>query len=448
MADRQLLIRGTKKEQALFTEVVQHYEMAEEDNSARWTDWDSKYELFRSYLDENNWPYSSLIFIPHTFQAIFEKMARLNGGKPRGRLIPREGGDVIKAMVNNELLDFQWDEAGRVDHTPMVEKWSRMDLQTRIYGASFAIAKWRYESDSEGETRFDGPILKVLNPKDSLPNPSYSSVKNWFQYRDYPTIAELERVNDVSKEKPVYKNIKLLKKAVEENARAGGDTRDMNWIPRGRELQGLPDYLGRDETPEFKTVEIVTELRDEKIIVFAPNHGVILREDVNPYAHKQIPVVQLKYISIDDDIWGLSELEPIEKVQKAINSLSSQFVDAVNMDLYRILKVRPTGVQMQTLEWGPGKKWLMNSPDDVVPLETNLASVGEFVNVYSVLTGVLKEALGETSAAFSSLQPFGTEKTATEIEEGQLTRSVRDNYNQVFLGEAIKQQMMLVQLLI
>lgn len=428
--------KGTEEEQKLFTIVNQHYKMAKEDNESRWADWDSKYELFRNYINENNWPYQSLIFIPQTFSSLFEKMARLNGGKPKGRLIPREGGDIVRAKINNEMLDFQWDEASRIDNDPMIAKWALMDLQTRIFGASFGIAKWEFKTDESGETKFDGPNFKVLNPKDSLPNPSYSAVKNWFQYRDWLTIEEMERVNDVSGEKPVYKNLDLLRKSVKDK---GGDSRDTEYDVFSKNVSTNTDYLGKDEAPEFKIIEVVTELRDNKKIVFAPKHGVIVQDRENPYKHKQIPVIHLRYIRVDDDVWGLSEIEPVEKIQKAMNALASQFVDSVNMDLYRVLKINPAGVDMNSLEWGAGKKWKMNNPaTDVVPLDATSGAMNQFVNVYGLLAGIYKEAMGDAGGAFSSLEPFGGEKTATEIRETQFTRSIRDNFNQIFMAEAIK----------
>lgn len=439
---------GNKKERETFTIVNQHYDSALEDLESRKSSWDKKIELFYSHIDESNWPYSSQIFVPQTFTALFEKMARLNGGKPRGRLIPREGGDMMKAKINNELLNFQWDEVTRIDHESMTAKWARMDLNARIYGASFAIAKWRYETGPDGEVRFDGPTMKVLNNRDCLPNPAYSYVKNWFQYREYLTIKELENINDICGQKPKYQNLKQLRESVITKNLKGGDTRQTNYNPKFREMQGLSDYLGTDEDPEFKIVEVITEYREDRIIVFAPKHGVILRDEPNPYKHGQIPVITLKYIPIDDDIYGMSEIEPVEKVQKAMNALTCQFVDSINMDLYRILHVAPTEVQMHTLEWGPGKKWLMNRPgQSVVPMEHSMTSANQFVNVYTVLTQMFKEALGESSAAYSSLKPFGSEKTATEIQTNETTKSVRDNFNQIFLAEAIKEQMMLWHLM-
>lgn len=447
MANKKIKGVGTPQEQDTFDIVRQHYEIATEDNEARWPDWDARYELFRSYLDESSWPYSAMIFIPETFTALFEKSARLNGGKPRGRLIPRDKGDFIGAKINNELLNFQWDEASREDNQPMTSKWALMDLQTRIYGASFGIANWRYRTNRKGDIKFDGPMFKAIPPKDSLPNPSYSYVKDWFQYREYVTLRELRTINDKSLTKPKFKNLDLLEKALREGSPAGGDTRDATYTARGKEIQGLTDYTGRDEDPDFRTVEIVTELRDDRKIIFAVKHGIILADDDNPYEHEQMPVVMLRYISIDDDIWGLSEIEPVEKLQKALNALTSQAIDTVNMDLYRVLKVRGTGVQMHTLEFAPGKKWIMNDPTDVIPLETSTTAINKFVDVYSVLQAMFRQAMGETSGQFSGFGAAEGDKTATEIQEGQLTRSVRDNFNKIFLSEAIKKQMMLWHLM-
>lgn len=434
--------KSKNNEVNLFTEVNSHYQTAKEDLENRYPDFDKKDELFRSHIDESGWPYSSQIFVPHTFTALFEKMARLNGGKPRGRLIPRgDNADVIKAKVLNELLNFQWDEVSRVGD-PMTARYALMDLNTRKYGAAFAIARWRYELNSKGEVKFNGPELRVLNNRDCLPNPAYSTIKNWFQYREYLTIKEMETINDTVSI-PKYKNLDKLRASIKEKQTSGGDRRDTHYTPINRTLSGLSDYLGEDESPDFQILEVVTELREDRKIMFSPQHGVILMDDENPYEHGQIPVVLLKYIPIDDDIYGLSEIEPVEKLQKAMNALTSQYIDSINMDLYRILKVRTNQVQMHTLEWGPGKKWMMNNPEDVVPLEHSGTSTNQFVNVYSVLVSMFKEAMGEASAAFSTLKPFSSDQTATEIRSRETVRNVRDNFNQIFLSEAIKRQMQL-----
>ncbi len=94
----------------------------------------------------------------------------------------------------------------RVDNQPMLAKWAMMDQNARKYGASFALCKWRFErkvkktTDDKGKTtgksrvEYDGPDFKPLVNRDVLANPSYSTVKGWFQYREYVTLDELKTV--------------------------------------------------------------------------------------------------------------------------------------------------------------------------------------------------------------------------------------------------------------
>lgn len=428
--------------------------MAKQDLENRLSDWDTKDELFRSYIDESNWPYSSLVFDPRVFTFIFEKTSRQFANKPRGRMVPREGGDALGAKINNELLSFQWDENERLESWPMLAKWAMMDQNTRKYGASFALAKWHWEKQvmADGEVKdgkkqykskvwFDGPDFKPLTNRDCLPNPSYSTLKKWFQYRDYLTLEELQNTNDAARAKPIYKNLDLLRQSIREKDFKGGDTRTSNYQSRNRGIKDLDDYLGKDEYN--KVIEIVTEYQPTRWVTFAPKHGVVLRDIPNPYDHGQIPVVMLRYYPIDDDLYGLSEIEPIERLQKAVNALLCQYLDTINMSLYTPLKVRSVGVQMHTLEFGPGKKWIMNDPaTDVLPFDQTPTGVQEFTSTYRFMIGAMQEALGETSAATSNLVPGEQGKTATEVKDLAISRNARDNFNQIFLAEAIKKQML------
>ena len=444
-------IVGNREEVALFTEVYRHYVIANQDLTTRRQDWDKKDILFRSFIDETKWPYKAEVFDPRIFTALYEKTARELANKPRGRLIPREGGDALGAQIINELLDFQWDDNTRADGLPMLAKWALMSLTARKYGASFSLVKWHYKLQTHSNSKFktprapfyDGPNFRPLNNRDCLPNPSYSTIKNWFQHRDYVTLDELEYVNDEARTKPVYKNLDILKQLLRNDSRTIVDTRASNYFVQNKRLMGLQDYLGRDEV--YKTVEVITEYREDRWISFCPKHGVIIRDIPNPYDHGQIPVILLKYYPIDDDLYGLSEIEPIEKLQKATNALICQYLDAINMSLYPILKVRSTGgaVHMHTLEFGPGKKWLMANPEsDVVAHQQGTAGVAEFTSTYRFLIGAIQSALGETSAGISNLVPGQADKTATEVRASTASTSARDNFNQLFLAEALKKQML------
>ena len=443
MKPKEKKIYGNEAERELFTELNHHYEMAKEDLDQRMIDFDKKDILFRSHIDEKNWPYKAMVFDPRTFTSLYEKTARTFANKPRGRLVPREGGDTLGAHINNEVLSFQWDDNERADNQSMLSKWSLMDLNARKYGAAFGISKWRYQKNRKAKVVFDGPDFIPLNNRDCLPNPSYSTIKNWFQHREYLTIQEMELVNDTAQAKPIYKNLDLLKQALgSDKTTSGSDSRSSNYTIKNKSIKGLTDYLGRDSA--FKVVEIVTEYREDRLISFSPRHGVVVRDIEEPFEHNQIPVILLKYYPIDDDIYGLSEIEPVEKLQRGINALINQYLDAINMSLYAPLKINSTGgaVQMHTIEFGPGKKWLMQNPTtDVVTHDQSINGVQEFTSTYRFLVGAMQEALGDSSQGVSNLNPGSGDKTATEVRDLAMSRSVRDNFNMMYLGEALKKQM-------
>lgn len=438
-------------EQDVFNECRRHADTGFDETDKRATgrgrigaiSFDEADELFRSWLNENTWPYDALLFDPRVFTFIFEKTSRLIANKLRGVLIPREGSDVLAAKINNELLSFQWDQAN--NGGTMLSKYAMMDMNTRKYGSSFALCKWRYEIDSKGKPLFDGPEMQVLNNRDIAHDLSATAIENanWFQVRQYVTLQELQHVNDRARSKPIYKNLEKLRDVIANEApTSGGDTRSTNWVSRNRAIAGLEiDPVGKD--PVFKTVEIVTEYRRDRWITFAPKHGVVLRDIDNPYANNELPIVMLRYYAIDDDLYGLSEIEPVKGLQKAINALLSQYVDEINQKLYSPIAIGP-GVRQHTLEWGKGARWIMNNPmSDYRVVETSANAAQFFNSTYSVLVAAMLNALGESSLGISNVQPMQNDKTATEVRAVTQQRNARDNHNQIFLAQAIERQMKL-----
>lgn len=440
---------NSQAENKVFTELKQHYDIGFQETDRRATgnnrigsiSFDEADELFRSWLDEETWPYDALLFDPRIFTFIFEKTSRLIANKPKGSVSPREGSDMLAARVNEQLLSFQWDNADRSG--TMLSKWAQMDINARKYGSSFALAKWRYEKGAKKKILFDGPDMEVLKNRDIAHDLTGTAIENcnWFDVRQYVTIQSLKTVNDASRSGPQYKNLDKLEFSVKTDGSGmgGGDNRGVNWISRNRAISGIElDPTGKDDS--FPVVEIVTEYRRDRWITFAPKHGLILRDIPNPYENNEIPIVMLRYYAIDDDLYGLSEIEPVKGLQKAINALLCQYVDEINQRLYSPIAVGP-GVRQHTLEWGKGARWMMNNPQSdfrIVDSQSNAAQY--FNNTYSVLVAAMMNALGESSLGVANAQPFQTDKTATEVKALQLQRNARDQYNQVFLAEAIKRQ--------
>jgi len=434
-----LIPRGTDKEQETFMVCRSHYDRSGRDLDLRKSDFDTNDEIFRSYIDEGEWPYRAQVADPSVFTFIIEKTSRLISNKLRGKVEPREGSDWLKAKVANELLNYQWDQA--TQGGSMILKWALMDLNTRKYGAAFGICKWRYErKKGDKEPTISNPEFEVCTNRDVLVNPDYSDVKDWFQYRKYITYEELVAVNELAADDPVYKNLDILKASLKERGTEKGDRRDVNYLSRNKSISGLSDTLGDDTYTKY--IEIVKEYRPDKIITFAPKHGVILQDEKNPYG--EIPVVLLKYYPIDDDIYGLSEIEPIEKLQKVENALISQYLDTINTDLYPPLLVNTGLANVHTLEFGPNKKWLVTDVNNAVKrFETSSASTTQFTATVSFIISRMQNAVGASGQGVSNIDPFSPDKTATEVRDQSIQRLARDQFNQIFLSEALKKQMLL-----
>jgi hypothetical protein len=449
---KEIVIKGTPREQELFSEVNRHYSLSRQDLEQRIyrrNGFDDADKMFASHIDEAGWPYHSLIFDPIPYTVILEKSARLIGSKPKGRLVPREGGDSLGAYINNELLDYQWEDNTRLGQS-MISKWIMMDQNTRKYGSSFALVKWRYECKNrkDGEKYkkdvfYDGPDFIVCNNRDVLANPSYEYINKWFQHREYLTIKDMQTVNDVSRGEPVYKNLEELKSTVMGEMEGRGDKRDI--VSKNKSIRGLQDVLGSDVSN--KVIEVVTEYRPDRWITFAPKHGVILRDIPNPYKHGEIPVVHLKYYPLPDDLYGVSELEPVSKQIKAINAHDSAYSDGMALALRPPTHINPINVRMHTIAWDPEAKWLMNSPNvdaQVMKMDQFNSISNNYTTIKTMLRSSLLNALGESSQGISTINPTQDQGrvTATEVKDTAFTRNVRDNMNKIFLSEALKKQIM------
>ena len=442
---KEIAIRGTQQEQKLFTDLHKHYTMGKEDLEQRIyrkNGFDDADKMFASYIDESNWPYHSLMFDPRPYTTILEKSARLVGGKPKGRLVPREGGDTLGAHINNELLDYQWEDNTRLGDS-MIAKWIMMDQNARKYGSSFAIVDWHYEKRN-GEIFYDGPDMKVCNNRFVYANPSYHFINKWFQYGEWSTLEELEKINDIARsEDAKYKNLDLLRIALREDAKGKGDKRDTQVQFKNKSMRGLTDYMGQDES--FPPFLLVTERRNDRWYTFSPRHGVIVRDIKNPYKHGEINVIHLKYYPLPDDLYGVNELEPVAKQIRGINAHLSAYSDTIALALRPPIHVNPVNVRMHTLDWSPEAKWLMNNPNvDVQIMKIDTAITSNFQSIYQTLVGSLMNALGEQSQGVSSANPTqdANRVTATEIKDTAFTRNVRDNMNQIFLSEALKKQIL------
>jgi len=421
----------------IITEVIRHYLEWTQDNQKRRSrpnGWDAITDAYWGKLP-NDWPYQSKVVDPRIRTTTLEKKARLLNQKLRGRLVPREGGDELKARVNNALLDFQWDNAN--DGGTMLGKWGAMDQDTRMYASRFALTKWRHKEDSKGEILFDGNEFYPLDVRDTGVDASFTHIRNakWAQVREWAKVEDMEDVNDLPSGKKIYPGLPELQATMLNS----NNRRDNAYPNRILQIKGLVDRVGEDKS--FPVVELVTEYRTDRWITFSPRYKVILRDIPNPYKHGKIPIVQLRYYSVTGDGWGESEIEPVLPLWKAIQAILCGYLDNMNVHNRPPLKIIDQAVRIETIVFGPEAQWFVDRPDAVTEFQGSNSAMQYFQTAYSAAVAAFNTAMGDMSQGISSVDPMNPKKTATEIGQSAKQQNTRDQDNQTQLSEALQDMM-------
>lgn len=429
MADKKEIIR----------ELTTHYNMWTEDNEKRMTrkgGWNDVTDAYYGKLPDD-WPYSTRIVDPRIRTSLLEKNARLLNSKLRGTLVPREGADVVKAEINNAILDYQWDTAN--DGGSMMTKMSIADMDARLYGSKFALIKWRYEVNEDGEVVFDGNEMIPLDIRDCGIDPTASHIRDakWFQHRTWEFLDDLEAEAD-TKDGSGFKNISKLRSKVEEKlGKKKSATRTTEYVPRGKTLRSLEDRTGED--PAFPVVKLVTEYREDRWVTFAPDYDEIIRDIKNPYDHGRIPIAQLRYYPIQDDPLGESEVESVLPMWKSIQAVVCSYMDEVILKMRPPLKIIEGEARIETIQYGPEAQWLVSRQDAVEEMRSSGDTLAYFQTTYQALVSAFNVAMGDLSQGISSFGPFEDgDKTATEVRATQKQQNTRDQKNQNDLAEFIK----------
>lgn len=426
------------KNDKILQDVMSHYTQWTEDRDVRMNRKKGWNEITSAYWGKlpDNWPYDTKVVDPRIRTSILEKNARLLNSKLRGRLVPREGGDVLSAKINNAKLDFDWDVANYGG--TMLYKWGMMDQDTRLYCSKFGLVYWRTEYVN-GKLTFEGNEFKPLDIRNCGIDPTCEGIRDakWFQWQRWEKIEDLTAANKDGYQK--YSNLSKLLTAINNGDNPSQDRKDTAYQSKTLSLKGLPDRTGDDKS--FPVVEIVTEYRQDKCITFSPKHSIIIGEEDNKYDHKKIPVVQLKYYPLNDDPLGESEVEPVLALWRAINAVLCSHLDGLDLRQKPPIGIKENGGRMETYIYGPEAKWIMNDQNSVFPLNLGQGTDNSFQTDYSALVSAFNAAMGDISQGTSQIDAFNPKKTATEVKQTAKQQNVRDQANQTRLAEALEDMM-------
>ncbi len=424
---KELTTPSTDKEYTEIDQLMLHYNRVRQDMDTRRTRKNGWNEIMSAYMGRlpANWPFISVVTDPRIRTTILEKTSRLLNARLKGQLVPRNGGNTISAAIMNAFLDFNWDTA--TYGGSMIEKLALADQTTRLFGAAFILVYWNNVKNineikilDQRDIGFDGAALHVRDAR-------------WVQVREFTTWDKLEeRGYDV--------------KRLKEGAIKGEITnqlRSSSYEDIVKANRGLQDRVGEQDDPKNPIVEVVTEYTPNSFTIFLPRFGVVVDHGKNPYKHGKIPIVQLRYYPLGSDIYGESEVESVLPLQRAINAILCGFIDEMTLNMRPPLKVSSTGVRIESIQYGPGALWIMQNPNLVREMEFSPQVIGAFNSTYPALVSAYNTAVGDQSLGISTTKGSFSEKTATEVNAWQKQQNNRDQYNQLYLGECLKDLMMM-----
>lgn len=403
-------------------------------------------ELYRSYINPQNYPNKARVFDPRVFRVVETVTPRMISNEPEGSFYPQEEGDMGVSHILNALVKYDW---RRAEMFPKLVAFVKSML---IFGTSFGRVYYDYRecektrmvpkkladgmiwSPTNNEkikyTEYDGPNFEVLNIYDCFPDPNAYDLHSmrWFIYRRFRTIEELEDENN-KKGGEFYKNLDKLKELVKAKSKGnkkGYKPDDLQFREHRRVMLSTEEKLGEDESnPD---IVILRRFTRDRWTDYCPEYDLVLRDTDNPYFHGQLPIVYGVDYMYPGELYGMGEIEPVERIQRAINAVLNQRLDNVQFTLNTMWKVKKgSGVDMHTLISSPGNVVTTSDMSAVEPIQIPDVTGATFVQTMNYLTSSLQNGSGITDYT-SGIN--STANTANKTATG--TRLIQQEANAQF----------------
>jgi hypothetical protein len=405
-----------KNDEELLQEIADQYDLAKSYLDPIHDRMNDQEELYRCYIDSQNYPHSARVFDPRIFRVIETITPRMVANEPTGSFYPVESGDIDTNMILNALIKYDWRRA------VMFPKLVNFVKSLLLFGTAFGRTFWDFREADRTQmkpkningkmvwtptsttqktyTIYDGPNFEVLNIYDCFPDPNATSLDNmrWFIYRQFKTIKELEDEND-ARGGEYWKNLDKLKQAIDdkakENNKKGYKPSDMTYREHRRVMLSTQEFIGEDTSnPEMV---ILIRYTKEGWLFTVPEYGIVIRDVENPYFHGQLPIIYGVDYPYPGELYGMGEIEPIDRIQRAINAVLNQRLVNVQLTLSTMWKVKKnSGVDLHTLVSAPGNIVTTDDMDAVDAIQVPDVTGPTFVQTMNYLTAAMQNGSGIT----------------------------------------------------
>jgi len=350
------------------------------------TRWHKYYKMYRSYPGEKKpGDWTSRVWIPLSFYVIETIVPRLVAQLPKLTVEPVGPEDVEGAKQMEFVLEYV------TQQTDLYLELVKAFRSALTYGTG--ILKTAYEENyavSILPETTPGMMDQPLGQLDVDGNPQQTTVETGQQIPtgkmtrqeilkyagpaaeavdifDFFVSPEAQEVQDASY---VVHRVFRTRQHLERLARQGKYhlPEDTDWDSLGSTANGPNPHVERlgnigqgpgDQSQTAKGTKLV-ELREfwtDDVVFTIAGEKALIRCEKNPYAHGEKPFVRIVDHMVQQEFWGVGELEPLEGIQDTINSLWNSRIDNVKLVLNKMfavsvdylenendLRIRPGGV--------------------------------------------------------------------------------------------------------
>lgn len=401
------------KEHEVYEEVSEQFKVSKEYLDVVHERMNEQEELYRTYLDPNNYPHGAKVFDPRIFRVIETITPRMVANEPTGSFYPSEQGDEQTTKILNALIKYDW---RRAEMFPKLVNFVKSML---IFGTAFGRTYWDFQEREKVRmvpkklngrmvwtptntekikvTEFDGPNFETLNIYDCFPDPNATNIHNmrWFIYRTFKTLKELKYCND-ERGVEYYKNLDILEAALEGDQKNAVQTADDNQFREHRRvMMGTQEFRGKDKSA--REFVVLRRFDRDMWVDIVPEYNVVIREEQNPYFHGELPIIHGVDYPYPGELYGMGEIEPVDRIQRAINAVLNQRLDNVQLTLRNMWKVKKNaGVDLHTLISAPGNIVTTDDMQAVEALQVPDVTGPTFVQTMNYLTSALQNGTGIT----------------------------------------------------
>lgn len=235
-------------------------------------------------------------------------------GDPKFEAIPVTKDAVRYCNDVNTIMSYEWHRTG------MKQKCIANSIYTLCIGTSVFMLPYSFDGDNpEGDVE---PV--AVNPFNLYPDPLATCVED-AEYIMYATYVHenilkqryTDRVEDIEGGDIQYSELAPNKS---ENAKIDNQVLLIEcWCRDYTSMEDVEDEEGnKAQTLKYPL---------GRVIIAAPELGIIFEDKENPYETGRFPFFLFKDIDVPFRFWGEGEIKWLLSPQKAINDLSNQIID-------------------------------------------------------------------------------------------------------------------------